>query len=362
MTTVALLQDPTGTGGVATLVHWYRLWMERHQPGYTELFLDEHGPGGWRKLRDWSSDCSALPRVMPRLHLPPYWWAARRLQQYGRADYQKVHVVGASIAQGTLLPGRKSVVWFATLFDDERANSMSGRSLSRRVLYSATLRPLGQLEERVLGEADRVLAMSHHTANLVVERGLATSSAVTVVPVPVDTESYRLPVGDDTRRGVLFVGRANDPRKGLGRLIALAQISELVRSRGVTIVSPGPTTAPLPQGLRWVGRAEDLVSTYQTHELLVLPSRQEGLGIVAFEALACGTPVVAWRCGGPDRFLEESGGGVLVEDALQFQVAVESLLDDPQRREKMGLTGRDYVEKHFSGQRFLDDPTVFGSR
>lgn len=357
MTTLALLQDPVGKGGTATAVYWYRRWMERHDPGSRELFLDEHGPGGWRRLRAWPGDVPAVPRVLPKLHLPPYWLAAARVRRLGiQAD--EVHVVGASAAHGALLAGRISLVWLATTFEDEWRHAMPRRSFSRRLLHSATLGPLSRLERRVIGEADRVLAMSHYTAELLTDNHIASESAVSVVPVPIDTHVYCPPPESERRRGVLFVGRAQDPRKGFERLMALVESSRLVRSRGLTVVSPGTA----PKGLaavRWMGRVQDLAEVYQRHELLVLPSHQEGLGIVVFEALACGTPVVAWRCGGPDRFLEESGGGVLVDSATGLRTVVEGLLSEPERLLQLGLAGRRYVEDRFSASNFLDDAALF---
>lgn len=358
MTTVALLQDPTGKGGTATAVYWYRSWMQRHDPTYIEFFLAEHGRSGLRRLRDRSAEGPEIPRILPRLHVPQYWCGARWLRRSNRASGRDVHVVGASIAHGTLLPGRKAVVWLATLYDDERRGSMSGRSTSRRLLYAATLRSLSRLERQVLGDADRVMAMSHHTAGLIVDRGLAPASAVTVVPVPVDTDVLQPPTDGTYRRGVLFVGRAHDPRKGFARLVALVHASREVRQRGVTVISPG-VVPPLPEGMTWCGRVADLREAYQRHELLVLPSIQEGLGIVAFEAMACGTPVVAWRCGGPDRFISESGGGVLVNDAAELKRVVCALLSDSELRYELGLAGRRYVEQRFSAQSFLGDPCLF---
>ena len=357
MTTLALLQDPVG-GGVATVAHWYRQWMARHDPDYLELYLDEQQRGGVRRLRAWTPEAPAIPRVLPRLHLPQYWCAARQVARVELPAISQVHVIGASVAHGTLVPKPRSLVWLATLFDDERRSSVQLQTPARRALYRATRAPLARLESKVLGHADRVLAMSHHTADLIVQRGLADAAAVEVVPVPIDGERYRPPPADHPRRGLLYVGRANDPRKGFDRLMALATTSAAVRDRGVTVVSSGPQP-PLPAGVRWAGSLDDLRPAYQDHELFVLPSYQEGLGIVAFEALACGTPVVAWRCGGPDRFLEDSGGAVVVDSASQFQQAAQDLLADPARRAEMGSAGRDYIEAKFSGANFLADPAVF---
>jgi glycosyltransferase involved in cell wall biosynthesis len=98
---------------------------------------------------------------------------------------------------------------------------------------------------------------------------------------------------------------------------------------------------------------------YQSAALLVLPSIQEGLGIVAFEALACGTPVVAYRCGGPDRLLVESGAAILVDDGQAFRTAVEELLVDESARAEMGSAGRRYVAAKFSARDFLADKSLF---
>jgi glycosyltransferase involved in cell wall biosynthesis len=62
--------------------------------------------------------------------------------------------------------------------------------------------------------------------------------------------------------------------------------------------------------VRFVGRKplRELVAAMQESALLVLPSRHESLGMVLVEALACGTPVVATRCGGPEDIVDDDVG------------------------------------------------------
>src|SRR4029079_1767278 len=71
----------------------------------------------------------------------------------------------------------------------------------------------------------------------------------------------------------------------------------------------------------------DLVGEIQRSALLVLPSRSESLGMVLVEALACGTPVVATRCGGPEDIVDERVG-VLVppEDPEALAAGMEQVL------------------------------------
>ena len=72
----------------------------------------------------------------------------------------------------------------------------------------------------------------------------------------------------------------------------------------------------------------DLVRYIQESVLLVLPSRAESLGMVLVEALACGTPVVATRCGGPEDIVNEDVG-ILVppEDPEALARGIELVLD-----------------------------------
>jgi teichuronic acid biosynthesis glycosyltransferase TuaC len=82
--------------------------------------------------------------------------------------------------------------------------------------------------------------------------------------------------------------------------------------------------------VEFVGKQQpvDVVRYVQESAVLVLPSRAESFGMVLVEALACGTPVVATRCGGPEDIVNDRVG-VLVppEDPQALATAIAQVLD-----------------------------------
>ncbi len=90
----------------------------------------------------------------------------------------------------------------------------------------------------------------------------------------------------------------------------------------------------------------ELVRYMQESALLVLPSRRESLGLVLAEALACGTPVVATRCGGPEDIVTDDVG-VLVppEDPEALAAGIEQALAQRDRFDARQL--RAHALEHF---------------
>jgi glycosyltransferase involved in cell wall biosynthesis len=99
--------------------------------------------------------------------------------------------------------------------------------------------------------------------------------------------------------------------------------------------------------------AEGVARFMRESDVLVLPSRRESCGAVLLEALACGTPVVATRCGGPEEIVTEEVGVLTdVEGPAALADAIERVLDrrhvyDPSRL-------REYVLARYSWNRLAD--------
>lgn len=94
---------------------------------------------------------------------------------------------------------------------------------------------------------------------------------------------------------------------------------------------------------------------YRRADLMALPTRGENFGLVLFEALACGTPVITTRGANTWSEISSSGGGRIVEPTPEaFGEAIAELLADPELRTAMGRAGRDWVF------RWLDPRAVIG--
>jgi glycosyltransferase involved in cell wall biosynthesis len=103
-----------------------------------------------------------------------------------------------------------------------------------------------------------------------------------------------------------------------------------------------------------VGQVADVAPELSHAAMFVLPSLQEGFGIVAAEALAAGLPVITTPCGGPEELVRESGGGRVLEtfEAGELAHAIVSLADDFEAATAMRSSGREYVRRVHNPNRF----------
>jgi glycosyltransferase involved in cell wall biosynthesis len=174
-----------------------------------------------------------------------------------------------------------------------------------------------------------------------------------------------------TRRGVLFVGRLT-PHKGIDRLLEALPAGAYLRIVGSAGHDPAAPERDYPRLLRELARHQDvdflgsvtdaeLPGLYRSAQVLVLPSVErtcygrsvrvsELLGLVALEAMASGTPVVASRVGGLAEVVQDGVTGVLVPpaDSAALRDRLEWLLGDAARARHMGEAARALVLERFT--------------
>jgi glycosyltransferase involved in cell wall biosynthesis len=232
----------------------------------------------------------------------------------------------------------------------------------RDALGTMTFYPLG-MQAFVARRLERVFTSSQASASQI-ERDFGVKPArLRMVANGVDTELFSPdPELVRNENEILCVGRASDPNKGIATLVrALAKLPERVRLTLVDDDSPGNSARQLARELGCadrldiVGRVptETLVHLYRRVALTVVPSRYEGFGLPAVEAMACGTPVVACRAGALPEVVGVGGGGILVErdDPGSLAAGIESLIQRPETRAELGALARKRIDAAYAWSR-----------
>ena len=232
-----------------------------------------------------------------------------------------------------------------------------------------------KVEKEIARFADRLVAATPAEEEQLVEHYYADPRKISIIPPGVDLTLFHphSPKDAKLRIGVkpcdnmiLFVGRI-EPLKGVDTLIrAMAVLREnCTRDRcphDLVIIGGDPQASPesmnaemarlqalckelgLEDMVLFLGkRGQDtLPYYYSAAEVLVMPSHYESFGLVALEAMACGTPVIASRVGGLQHTVDDGVTGFLVppgdENALAEKLRL--VLSDGKLRRRMGANAR----------------------
>lgn len=223
-------------------------------------------------------------------------------------------------------------------------------------------------EREIAHSADRVICASQDERELLMRLYAVPSSAIAVVPCGVDLDTFRPVDKAKVRRRlglpsepiVLFVGRI-EPLKGIDILLrAAAQLGEdihfclVIVGGDETVQREKMELEGLAAELGIAGRVTFLAAVdhdllplfYNAADVCVVPSYYESFGLVALEAMACGTPVVASRVGGLQGTVRDSETGYLIPWRCPepFAERLELLLENEELRRNLGESARAVAE------------------
>ncbi len=231
-----------------------------------------------------------------------------------------------------------------------------------------------QVEQQLIAESDHITVSSQREKVDMIWAYGAQPERITVVPCGVDVQMFRpldssaskKHLGLPDKKLLLFVGRI-DPVKGIDTLLKAMLIvkqkmgsdynaellivggdkditdysedSEIYRLRRLT------NQLGLKDTVTFLGaqRQDRLPYFYSAAEACIMPSRYESFGMVALEAMACGTPVIASKVGGLASLIQDGSCGFVVPEENEQALAEKicQLLDNASRRETMGWNARE---------------------
>lgn len=232
--------------------------------------------------------------------------------------------------------------------------------------------PLSKIKRQSLNASDLILSISHFTARRAHEVNGIDARKIRILHNCLDPafapQNSAASTCSTSVPNLLTVARLslNEQYKGHDVVIrALPQILPLFPNLVYNIVGDGDGRAKLENLVREIGVAQnvkfhgavshdELVRFYRKTSLFVMPSRFEGFGFVFLEAMCYGKAVI---CGNQDASVEvvkngETGLTVDPQNPDELARAVNTLLNDQQRMQKMGERGLQVLAEQFSFEKF----------
>ena len=226
------------------------------------------------------------------------------------------------------------------------------------------------------GLTDAVTVLSRHLATELVDRRVAASSHVYVIPNSVDVARFAMRLYRDRTRERFRVGRDQFLWLAVGRLDhakdypnllnAFAALAQRHHNTRLMIAGDGPLKGDLhsmvqrmdmDSRVHLLGLRQDMPALYAASDALVLSSAWEGMPNVVLEAMASRTPVVATSVGAVPEVITDGESGLVVPPHHHQALAnaMERMMELPEKtRQALGQAGYDRVLSEFSRESVID--------
>jgi glycosyltransferase involved in cell wall biosynthesis len=211
-----------------------------------------------------------------------------------------------------------------------------------------------KMQQRVSRQIPELLTVSSSSAEDIALDFGVTTDQLHVVPLGVNTERFRPSSQPRVPGRIIAIASADIPLKGISTLLHAVARLRVERDIELRLVAKVETNGPTHKLIAELGISdivrvasglpdEELAALFASAEVACIPSLYEGFSLPAVEAMASGTPVVASRVGALPEVLGTDGAcAELVKpaDIGELTSALAHLLDDPEKRRRMGDAGR----------------------
>jgi glycosyltransferase involved in cell wall biosynthesis len=252
---------------------------------------------------------------------------------------------------------------------DEYEQGKKGVQSIRGKLANYVMKQQAKQEKTIAQNADVIVTISKYSQAKILGHYGVAEEKIRIVPNGVDIEKFQpsdmvaakkqFNLGQDPT--ILFVGSLT-ARKGLPYLVEAAKtVVKQQANVKFLLIGSGPLRKQIEDAVASAGLSgnfvfygniqhNQLASVYNVAHVFVLPSLQEGQGIVLLEAQACGKPVVAFGVGGTKEAVKGGESGFLLElgDTEGLADRLLKLLGDDALRLKMGAAGRRFVTENYT--------------
>ena len=335
-------------GGVATVVRSLSafqvgLGVEVHVASPGHSWLSEQLEGTGVRHHDWQADRSPARRTLGEIR------ALSSLLRSVNPDVVVLHSAKAGLAGRLAIRGAVPTVFVPHAWSFQAVDGVQGSLSSAWERYGSRW-------------TDTLLCLSRAERDVGLARGVDVQDAA-IVANGVDPDHYRPAAAAPARAALglapgplcVCLGRLSR-QKGQDRIVAAwPQIRERIPAAQLALVGDGPERFAMQQlagpGVTLHGATSNPALWYQAADVVVVPSRWEGMALVPLEAMASGRSVVGYDVGGM-RHVVDGSGVALPSDAsvADLAAAVGERLMNESLATSEGVNGRRVVVERYDAR------------
>lgn len=224
------------------------------------------------------------------------------------------------------------------------------------------------IEKRAINSIDKIITDSKFTKKEIIKFYKLNPKDINVIYLGIEernkncsinTKNFLRETGLPNKKMLLFVGRINDPRKGLEPLIMAFKQLLNETDAILVVVGNGDKTKfeelskklNISQYIFFIGFVDDnkLNKFYQSCDVYICPSKLEGFGLTVLEAINNGAPVIAFKVGAIPEIVKDGKNGLLIDpyNLKQLSHAICHILKDNNLRNKIKRNNEFYETRNW---------------